>query len=499
MPLGQILLDRNVIDPEQLEAARHRQKLSGGSLAESLVALGAVSRQELDAILAEVPPQPVTPAETGLDAQFLLHFLLKTLYVFGHETGRQIAATTKLHEDVIDAVLQGAKEKRLVEVLGLTPARPQVYRWSLTDLGRKWALDALEQCQYTGPAPVPLADYQVQVVKQSIANERVTAESLERSLGHLVLPPGTVGRMGPAVNSGRAILFYGAPGNGKSSVAEAIGRSFTQPIFVPHAISVDGQIIKIYDPTVHEAWEAPAPEAGGVPAVTADPRWVRCRRPVILTGGELTLEMLDLTFDPVSKYYEAPAHIKAVGGLFILDDFGRQLVRPQDLLNRWILPLERRVDFLTLHTGKKLQMPFDELVVFSTNFPPKELMDEAGLRRIPYKFHMAAPSRDEYETIFLRVCDSRNIEVPPEILPYLFQTFYPATGTPVSCAHPRFLIDHVVARCHFAGQPPRLTLELLCEALQNLVVDTVVPLKGGAEGEGARRRAPTRRSGGAAG
>jgi hypothetical protein len=479
MPLGQILLDRNVIDPEQLEAARGRQKLSGGSLAESLVVLGAVSRQELDAILAEVPPRPVAPGETGLDGQFLLHFLLKTLYVFGHETARQISETTKLHEDVVDAVLHTAKEKRLVEVLGLTAAKPQVYRWALSDLGRKWAVDALEQCQYTGPAPVPLADYQVQVVKQSIANERVTPESLERSLGLLVLAPGTVGRLGPAVNSGRAILFYGAPGNGKSSVAEAIGRSFTQTVFIPYAIQVDGQIIKIFDPTVHEPCAAPA-GAGDPPVLEADPRWVRCRRPVILTGGELTLEMLDLTFDPVSKYYEAPAHIKAVGGLFILDDFGRQRVRPQDLLNRWILPLERRVDFLTLHTGKKLQMPFDELVVFSTNFPPKELMDEAGLRRIPYKFHMAAPSRDEYETIFLRVCDSRNIEVPPEILPYLFDTFYPATQTPVSCAHPRFLIDHVVARCHFAGQAPVLTLELLCEALQNLVVDTVVPVRAGA-------------------
>jgi len=479
MPLGQILLDRNIIDPEELEAARNRQKVSGGSLAESLVTIGALSRHELDAILAEIPRQPGEPGETGLDEQFLMYLLLKTIYVYGHETARDLAETTKLHEDVVDAILQGAKEKRLVEVLGLTTERPQVYRWSLTDLGRKWALDALEQCQYTGPAPVPLAEYQVQVVKQSIANERVTPDALERALAHLVLPPGTVGRMGAAVNSGRAILFYGAPGNGKSSFAEAIGRSFAQKVYIPYAIHVDGQIIKIFDPTVHEPCEeAETGDEGGTSAeMPQDPRWVRCHRPVILTGGELTLEMLDLTFDPVSKYYEAPAHIKAVGGLFILDDFGRQRVRPQDLLNRWILPLERRVDFLTLHTGKKLQMPFDQLVVFSTNFPPKELMDEAGLRRIPYKFHMAAPTRDEYETIFFRVCDSRNIEVPPEILPYLFDTFYPATATPISCAHPRFLLDHVVARCHFVGETPSLSLELLCEALQNLVVDTVVPIK----------------------
>src|SRR5215468_4873566 len=492
MPLGQILLDRNVVDPEELEAARERQKVSGGSLAESLIALGAVSREELEAVLAEIPPQPVTAAETGLDLQFLLQFVLKTLYVYGHETARQIEQTVKLHEDVVDAVLQHAKDKRLVEVLGLTSGRAGVYRWALTDLGRKWAVDALEQCQYVGPAPVPLADYQVQVVKQSIANERVTPAALARSLAHLVLPPGTVGRMGPAVNSGRAILFYGAPGNGKSSVAEAIGRSFTQSVFIPHAIVVDGQIIKIFDPTVHEPWTGPV-DGDGRAAPTPDPRWVRCRRPVLLTGGELTLEMLDLTFDPVSKYYEAPAHIKAVGGLFILDDFGRQRVRPQDLLNRWILPLERRVDFLTLHTGKKLQLPFDQLVVFSTNYPPKDLMDEAGLRRIPYKFHMSAPSHDEYETIFLRTCDSRNIEVPPEIVPYLFDVFYPATGTPVSCAHPRFIVEHVIARCHFASEQPRLTLEMLCEALQNLVVETVVPLKGDADPSPEPGPAPLRR------
>jgi len=485
MPLGQILLDRNVVDPDELEAARSRQKLAGGSLAESLVALGAVSRHELDALLAEVPRAPVTPEETGLDRRFLLHFVLKALYVYGHETARQLSQTTKLHEDVVDAVLQEAKDKRLVEVLGLTAARPQVYRWALSDLGRKWAIDALEHSQYTGPAPVPLADYQVQVVKQSIANERVTGDALMRALAHLVLPESIVARMGAAVNSGRAILFYGAPGNGKSSVAEAIGRSFAQRIFVPHAISVEGQVIKIFDPTVHEVC---AVAEGEPDAADLDPRWVRCRRPVILTGGVLTLETLDLTFDPISKFYEAPAHIKAVGGLFIVDDFGRQRVRPQDLLNRWILPLERHVDFLTLHTGKKLQMPFDQLVVFSTNFPPKDLMDEAGLRRIPYKFHMGAPTRDEYESIFRRVCESRELPFDDDALAYLWDSFYPETGTAVSCAHPRFLIDHVIARCHFAGQAPAVTLELLHEALQNLVVDTVVPLRDSPASPAAKRR-----------
>jgi hypothetical protein len=490
MPLGQLLVARNVVDPEQLEAARNRQKIAGGSLADSLVALGLVSPHELEALLAEVPPAPEAIADTGLDPQFLLNFALKGIYVFGLETTIQLADTLKLPDHVLDLILQDAKEKRLVEVLGLTPTRPQVYRYALTDLGRKWAIEAMEQCQYCGPAPVPLTKYQEQVVKQSIGHERVTPPALARALSHLVLPDGTIPRLGPAVNSAKAILFYGAPGNGKSSVAEALGGSFEQTIYVPHAIEVDGQIIKVFDPTVHvevPEQQPEEPDLGDAPMpadarVELDPRWVRCQRPVILTGGELTLEMLDLSFDPVSKFYEAPAHVKAVGGIFIIDDFGRQRVRPRDLLNRWILPLERRVDYLTLHTGKKLQMPFDELVIFSTNFPPKDLMDEAGLRRIPYKFHMQAPAPEEYTGIFRKVCASHDLVLPDEVLQYMFATFYPRTQTPISCAHPKFIVEHVIARCHFTGQTPSLSMDLLRDALENLVVDTVIPLKPGSNG-----------------
>jgi hypothetical protein len=285
-------------------------------------------------------------------------------------------------------------------------------------------------------------------------------------LSHLVLPDDMVSRLGPAANSGRAILFYGGVGNGKTSMAEAIGGAFHEEISIPHCVELDGQIIKIFDSAVHQPVES-HPDA--------DARWVRCKRPVIVTGGELTLEMLDLSFDAVSKTYEAPSHIKATGGVFIIDDFGRQRTRPQDLLNRWIFPLDRHVDFLTLHTGRKIRLFFDQLVIFSTNFAPKDLIDDAGLRRIPYKFDIAAPSEDHYTQILQRLCDAHHVELPDAVVEYLLDRFYPHTQLPISAAHPAFIVDHVIERCRFDGREPQMDLEIVREAAQHLVVDGQAP------------------------
>jgi predicted ATPase with chaperone activity len=491
-----------MIDEPQLTEAKARQKLTGESLAETVVALGLISREEIDALLTGPPIAPDTLDETGLDLQFLLNLLLKLIYVHGTETAPEIAEELCLPRTVVEPILDSAVKKRLMEILGLTRERFPVYRYTLTTLGREWATDALEVCQYVGAAPVPLNRYRDQVLKQSITNETVRAEALERCMSHLVLPETTIRRLGPALNSGKAILLYGGVGNGKTSIAEALGEAFEQPVFVPHCIEVDGQIIKIFDPSVHvEFEEAPvesepereqqSPESPkstesteASPAASeaedegsifrrnagVDPRWVRCRRPVIISGGELTLEMLDLRFDAVSKYYEAPAHFKACGGVFILDDFGRQQVRPRDLLNRWIIPLERRVDYLTLHTGKKLQMPFDELVVFSTNFPPHELMDDAALRRIPYKFYTASPSEEAYTQIFQKLCDALEIELPKDVISYMLTVFYPESRMPMSCAHPKFILDHVLERCRFEGIEPQVTVGLVREAVENMIV-----------------------------
>jgi hypothetical protein len=420
------------------------------------------------------PAAPKTVEESGLDAQFLLRFLLKSAYVTNLETAPALAVYTKLPQLVVAEVMEKAKEQRLVEVLGLAEGGETLYRYALTGVGRDWAIEALKQCGYTGPAPVTLDKFRDQVALQALAKDRVTPESIIAALSHLVLPSGTMERLGPAASSAKGLLLYGPPGNGKTSIAIAIGTAFDHAIYLPHCIEVGGQIIRFFDPIVHQ----PLPEEEDA---SADPRWVRCKRPVVLTGGELNIEMLDLCFDEISNTYEAPAHMKATGGVFIADDLGRQRVRPLDLINRWILPLERRIDFLTLHTGKKIEVPFDQLVVFSTNSPPHELIDEAGLRRIPYKFRVPLPTPTQYEEILRQLCEKYELLLPEEVVTYLIEEFYPKTGLPMSAAHPKLMLDHVVERCRFQGVEPRLELEYVHDAVENLMVVGEPPPIGGRE------------------
>jgi hypothetical protein len=402
MPLGTLLVEKKVVTEEQVDAALARQKLTGGLLGDNLVALGFISHEELEGFLTDPPHTPKSIPETGLSTQFLINSLLKVMYITNVETIPEISDHLKLAPSIIDTLLQTAKKDALVEVRGAVATNSNLLRHGLTTSGRQWALDALRQSQYNGPAPVTLADYIGQVQKQATVNERINAVSLRKNLTHLVIPDYLPRRLGPAINSGRSILIYGASGNGKTCISEAIGATFGHSIYIPHCVEIDGQIVKIFDSALHRVYSPPAKPAegnsSGLPfrLEETDPRWVRCRRPVVITGGELTLEMLDLDFDPISKYYEAPLQVKAVGGVFVIDDFGRQLVRPRDLLNRWIIPLEKKVDYLTLHTGKKFEVPFDELVIFSTNLDPAELSDPAFLRRIQYKIRIDPPTLEDY-------------------------------------------------------------------------------------------------------
>lgn len=424
----------------------------------------------------EAPVLPTTVEDTGLSAKFLGYMVLKAIHVLGLEISPDISAHLRLHQSVIDKLLTGLKQQSFVEILGSVSANVPILRYGLTGAGREAASGAVKQCEYIGPAPVTLASYQSQVAKQSIARERVTSEALAGSLSHLVIPKQLIRRLGPAVNSARALLLYGPSGNGKTSISEAIGRAFTQNIYIPYCVEVDGQIIKIFDPTVHSPVATdslPVKDDGETVNLFKrkdDPRWVKCRRPRLAVGGELTLDMLDLDFDPISKYYEAPAQVKATGGVFIIDDFGRQLVQPKDLLNRWIVPLERRVDYLTVHTGKKFEMPFDQLVIFSTNIPPNELMDAAQLRRVKYKLRIDPPQFSEYAKIFRRVCEEHTLDIPEGILSYLLTDFYPKTGSGCAAFHPIFIVEHAIATCRFEGMRPCLTLDLVKDALANLYI-----------------------------
>jgi len=300
----------------------------------------------------------------------------------------------------------------------------------------------------------------------------VGRERLAQVLSHLVLPPDIAGQLGPAVNSARSILLYGDPGNGKTSIAEAIGKAFSDVIYLPYCIEVGGQIINFFDETVHI--RAPKDEEAfqglGEKTAPVDERWVACRRPVVLTGGELTLEMLDLVFNPLSRFYEAPLHLKAVGGVFIIDDFGRQRADPQTVLNRWIVPLERGYDYLTLHTGKKFAIPFDELVIFSTNIPPASLSDAGTLRRLYFKIKVPSPRFGEYFTIFQRVCADRGIDCQPELIERFFERYYRSQGQVPAGHHPKYLVDYAIAICDYRGAERRLDDELLDQGWHNIHV-----------------------------
>jgi SpoVK/Ycf46/Vps4 family AAA+-type ATPase len=279
-------------------------------------------------------------------------------------------------------------------------------------------------------------------------------------------------QLGPAVNAGKAVFLYGPPGNGKSVIAEGMGRSLGGHMYMPYAIEVNGHIITMYDPISHEALDA---QEGGSASVIAstphDRRWARIRRPVVVVGGELSLEMLDLTFNPISKFYEAPLQLKANGGVFLVDDFGRQRMRPEDLLNRWIVPLESRVDYLTLHTGKKFQVPFDVLTVFATNLDPASLADEAFLRRIPYKIAIQDPSVEQFTKIFEMNCRRRRLRFHQVMVAYLLRRHYRPTKRPLRACHPRDLIDQITALCRYRGIEPVITRELLDAACDSYFLD----------------------------
>ncbi len=471
MFIGDILVAHRLVTPADVAAAIEWQKREGGRLGDILIAQGKLRPEDLDSIMHGAPIGPRTLQETGLGLQTLLNLMIKAMYSGAAETPSAIAKFLRLPHRPIQQLIEQAQQRKLLDVLGAQDGHSEV-RYVLGERGRQWALDALEQNQYIGPVPVSLSSYIERIRYQRITNERVDRAAIERAFANLVVPEAFIHMIGPAINSGRSILLYGEPGNGKTTIAEQIGGIFGDVIYIPHCFEVEGQIIKVFDPGIHQPVERSAGEghsrALGLRREDLDQRWVPCRRPFIVTGGELTLEMLDLSFNPLAKFYEAPLHVKALGGTFVIDDFGRQLVRPEALLNRWIVPLENRLEFLRLHTGKSFQIPFDELVIFSTNLAPRDLMDAAFLRRIPYKLEITAPNPDEYRRIFRAASRTLGLEAADDVIDYVIAKLRQLGDVPLAGYQPRFVVDQVIAACKFEGIAAQYRPEFVDMALANL-------------------------------
>lgn len=474
MRLGDLLIRTHLVSEEDVARALARQADLGGRLGDNLVAMGAITTQELEGFLHRTPAEPSTVAATGIDENELLALLLKLIYVGRLETARQFCQAIKLPYHVVDDLVKIAIDRQLLYTLGARESGSLVdLSYAFTDAGRRWTLDALERQSYVGPAPVTLAEFTHQANLQKLTNERITADGIRAALGDLVIDESLVEQCGPALSSGRAILLYGPPGNGKSSVAFRLAKAFRDVIYVPYAVAVEGQIIRMHDPSVHLPIGQNHSGEDGTSFLRQeefDQRWVPCKRPFVIAGGELTLDMLDLRYDPSGHFYEAPMHMKALGGCFVIDDFGRQLVSPTHLLNRWIVPLESRVDYLKLHTGKSFSIPFDELVIFSTNLEPEALMDPAFLRRLPYKIEVGAPSLSIYRRIFERESERHGMQVSDPIFEWIVRRITEEKGLELASYHPGFLMDQIVATCRFLEQPPHFEPRFIDYAIDNLRV-----------------------------
>jgi hypothetical protein len=430
----------------------------------------AVAESPVTRAVPAPPPPPTSIEETGLHRDTLAQLLMKTL-VSGEASGTDLSEKLRLPYSVLDAMLQHARVEKLLEVRGSSGTGAAGYRYVLTDLGRDRASQFFEISRYVGPAPVPLTQYNAYVRACMEARPYLDRETLSTGFEHLVVGNTLLDQLGPAVNSGKALFLYGAPGNGKTVVAEGIGRALGGDMHMPFAVDVDGQTITMYDPVSHQRTASPASTQSVIATAVHDRRWECIRRPVVVVGGELTLEMLDLTFNPISKFYEAPIQLKANGGVFVVDDFGRQRIPPRDLLNRWIVPLESRVDFLTLHTGRKFEIPFNVFIVFATNLKPESLADEAFLRRIPYKILAKNPTMDEYCRIFELNCRRRGMPFDPVMVEYLDRKYYKPRHLQMRSCHPRDLISQVVDICRYTNREPVITRELLDAACGSYFIE----------------------------
>ena len=419
------------------------------------------------------PRAPRTLEEAGLNSDFLTQLILKNLHFASDLTGVELGRRLGLEFSVFEPILDMLKRTHQCEIFGGSMLGGPSYQHRITDEGRRRALLFLDQSRYTGMAPVPLSQYRQYLEAYRGAVPRsATRDRVREAFSHLVLPQKVLDQVGPAVAAGHSMFVYGPPGNGKTVIAQGIRNLLDGEIAIPHALEVEGQVIKIFDPVNHEPLEGDAEADSGITLLAwRDARWVRCRRPMVMVGGELTLKALDLVTAPGLGFYTAPVQLMANGGVLVIDDFGRQQCSPRDLLNRWIVPLESRVDYYTLETGQKFEIPFMTLVVFATNIRPAELVDEAFLRRIHYKVFAESPSREDFTQIFENYCRQRQLRYDPGLVEYLLSGYFRPRGIPMRGCQPRDLIEQALSHAEYVGAAPQLTPELLEAACAGYFVD----------------------------
>ncbi|SDI01923.1 ATPase [Nitrosomonas sp. Nm132] len=474
--IGELLVHEGLISVEQLNEAIALQRRSGGSLTNAVTSLGYLTEEQLNQFLYPAPPVPLKITDTGLSEVYLVDLLLKAAYLeAGTFTLPRMSHVLSLPFSVVEELIEQIRADHLAAIRTSSDYTSTTQVLELTQRGRERAEAAFNISLYVGAAPVPLEDYSFMLARQSVRQVELDKEWIDSSLRHLVIGEELLNQLGPAFSSGRSIFLYGPPGTGKTSIAEALGHGIPGEIYLPQAIEVGGQVIRFFDPAIHTPVEDKKTlESSSLDlkmSLTYDPRWKKCYRPVVMVGGELTLDMLELRYDYSSKFYEAPIHMKAGNGVFILDDFGRQRIEPRQLLNRWIIPLERGIDFPSLHTGMKFEIPFDQITVFSTNLNPLDLVDDAFLRRIRHKIHVQYQSEGEFKEILRRVCHKQGVHYDSEVAEYLLNNHYRKQNRPLVGSHPRDLMEHIVDHAHFLKRPPEFTKEAIDSAAANYFVE----------------------------
>jgi predicted ATPase with chaperone activity len=463
------MLDEQIVTREQLKEATKRQRLHGGRLGQNLVALGYISEDQLGSFFKRTPPAPEDVQSTGLDLNFIADLSLKHIISMGEFRLSDLSERMGLPINILDEAIELLRREKLIEVRGASQFVKTSFNFIATETGKRYGGELMNICRYAGPAPVVLEDYKEMVENQSIRNITVNDDVVQATFSQIVISEHMLRRIGPAISSGAPMFVYGPPGNGKTTIAETIGQVLPETVFVPHALYVGGQIITVFDPVNHVVVEGLPGDETSTEAV--DQRWVRIQRPIVMTGGELTLRMLDLEFNSIAKFYEAPLQMKANNGLFVIDDFGRQQMDPQSLLNRWIINLDRQIDFMSMHTGMKFEVPFDQIVIFATNLEPKSLVDEAFLRRIRYKIKIDHPNENQFREIFERVCEMNSVPFRQDIYEYLIENWYRRRNIAFNACHPRDLIDHVTDLARFFGDAPELHRDAIDQACENYFVD----------------------------